>query len=650
MAFPNKPSTQKNTANQKAYTYYIVPKNSGIGEDHLVHQMSPTWVLTFVRWEYRDLLRTKTSTPDKVREPLVVENDCVSLSVTHDKGNLTPSCNMVLKETDVNYETEIAPGDFVFVNMLDWEEQARRVANNARGTNREGSIKPINGVEDGFKGIFKVQSVRKSVEAQPGTGVKTVIYRIDGFAFTEFNNTLYFNPNLVLQQDLQNQGLFINDIAPAWSSFISKNATPYVQEILAFLIQNFIGTANNGKALNTKGLVATPNQHFKMPTLVGRLLGVTADNTPDSNDFVTTIAAKDIYSYLFGIQQYNSNPNQKLCYGMNPSNGITERYPRFTYTKDMCIGNTTLKPEFWNQVKLWSVMQQYTNSPINELYTTFKVDYNNRIMPTVIFRQIPFTSEDFVNQQFGTPTDQTASAIEVTKFLSVPRWKIDSAYVFNFDLGRDEAARINWVQYYGLSVFGIQGIDTAQETARHNYVFDKDDVERSGLRSYIVQNQFDDLVSDRFIINSPIQARILGDALIGGQLKMNGTINCIGIKEPISVGDNLEFDGVVYHIEQVSHSCAINMLNGIKNFRTTLKVSHGVSVYSNAEGTRYAEMANPTAKQDRIDDFKHEKILPGVSDSQDVYYRNPSLDVPTSNNREAFPQPSTTKNVPNKGK
>jgi hypothetical protein len=166
------------------------------------------------------------------------------------------------------------------------------------------------------------------------------------------------------------------------------------------------------------------------------------------------------------------------------------------------------------------------------------------------------------------------------------------------------------------------------------------------------KNQFEDL-PDVLVKSAPIWARILGDALIGGHLRMNGTFNCIGITEPITVGDNLEVDHVVYHIEQVMHKCAINPMTGVKSFRTSIKASHGVSVNSNAQGTKYAEMTYTSGYADRANDFSHQQILPGVSESQDVVYRPQGIDATPQELKASkinpFPQPSTTPNVPKKG-
>lgn len=628
-------------ANTKAFTFPIGPKlqnGSNVPIDEggstlgstvgLISQTSPSWVLTFVRWEFRDTLRTKspTNAPNTVRKPLVVESDCLQVTVSDNKGVLTPNMHAILVETDINYSTAIHPGDFVFVNMLNWESDARVVADKAtKGL-------PINEANDGFKGFFKIQSVRKIVNSDPATGTRTVLVKIDGFAFTEFNNTIYFNPNLINQKSLTNVALYINDISTAWASYVSKAGKPFIQEILAFLIQSLIGSGINPKAQNVNGLVISKNTHFLIPILVGRLLGI-----GDKTDFTSTIAAKDVYSYLFGIQQYSSGQIQKLETGMNPSNlQATQIYPGFYYTSDFCPGNSLLKPEYWNQVKLWSIMNQYTNAPLNELYTCFRLSPNGKVMPTVVFRQIPFTSEDFVGQKLGTQ-DSQAAAINVTKFLSLPRWKIGSESIYSVDIGTDEAARINFVQYYARSNFSNKGIEISGETARKNFVFDTNDIARSGLRPYVIQNQFDDL-PDSLIRSAPVWARIFGDAVIGGHLKLNGSVECIGISDPIAVGDNLEFDSTVYHLEQYTHTGSINPSDGKKTFRTTLSLSHGVNVNSDAQGTTYSQMTFSDGSEDRKNDYSNEQILPGISESQDTLSRPTNLDGPQTVD-EPFPQP-----------
>lgn len=606
-------------ADKRAYTVNVNPRGSGSGEDGSVHQSHPSWVLTFVRWENRDTLRNTSVSSVAVRDPLVVENDCLQVAVTVNKGNLTPSMVATLVMTDVNYETAIAPGDFVFVNMLNWPSDSRRVADAARAKGA------INGTKDGFKGIFKVQGVRRVVSTDTNTGTKTVLFKVTGYAFTEFNNTIYFNPFLIdPNQDPKNQLLFASYLGRDWQKIVNDKGLTNVQDIISVLIQSFIGSGINDEGrLEKDGTVKSANVHFFMPELVGKLLGVRGVK-----------AAKDIYDFIFGIQRYAGGSGADLKVGLNPV-GLTKKFGRCWYTQTPCPGDSLLKAEYWNQVKAWAIINQYTNSPINEIYTCFRVSPTGKVMPTMVFRQIPFTTEDF------------AGTKDVTKFLTLPRWSINPAMVINQELGREEAARINFVQYFGRSSLGVNGADISQQIAQGNYVYDIQDVQRSGLRPYIVSTQFDEPTTTNKEYRSPSWAKIVGDALVGGHLKFNGTLECAGIVEPVAVGDNVEFDNIVYHVESVSHVCSIDIGSGRKIFRTTLSLSSGVHISSSNKGTRYAEMDHTNAESLRKSDFKNEDILPGVSESQDVVYRPENPDSPSSPNKP-FPQPGVA--LPNSQK
>ena len=629
----NKPPTPKSN-NHTAYTVNLHTNGTSKDEDWSVHQSSPCWVLSFVRWSVRDTLRTKpTDTQNfsttRHRDPLVVENDCVQCSVTVNKSTLTDSMSATLMMTDVNYETDVAPGDFVFVNMLNWPSESRRVADAARAR------QAINNKNDGFKGIFKVQSVRKSLTVDPATGEKVYSFNITGFSFTEFNNTIYFNQELLDKPDKENVLLFASNIGSNWALLNANKqttkGTTNVQDWIENLVDIFLGKGigDNGKT-NKQGVVKSANTLFYIPQIVGELLGVSGAK-----------AAKDIYNFFLGIQQYSGSATQGMATGMNPT-GFETDDNRFYVPADnlKCQGETVTKPEYWDQVKLWSILNQFTNAPLNELFTCFKIDPTGSVMPTMVFRQIPFTNEDF-----------KAGEVKVTRFLTLPRWHISPALVLRLDLGRDEAARINFVQYFSTSAIGPDGWSTSAQTAAGNYLYDIDDVKRSGLRPYIISTSFALKTDDKGNIDTrAVQwSRIIGDALIGQHLKMNGTIECIGIVDPIAVGDNLEFDGVVYHIEQITHTCSISPDNGLKSFRTSISVSNGVSRDSNAKGTQYTEMTFSSAYALRDNDSKNNQILPGVSESQDVVYRPNDPDSASYSPNGPFQQPNNNTSVEKTG-
>jgi hypothetical protein len=639
-------------SDSRAFTRHLNPdpaygKSAGI-EDGYVHQSSPCWVLTFVRWAFRDTLRISNSVgpfqnqPDRLKavvSPLVVRSDCIDLTVSGDKGSHMPQMEAILVETNVDYLTEVAPGDFVFVNILNWESDAENVAQRASAASA-----PINGIGDGFKGVFKVQRVSKIIAVNPESGIKTVVIKITGYAFTELSNMIYFN-QAVASSGVNGALAFNPRIAQIWQSILTSGNPQSLDEIILKLTSAFIGNdwgssivdsdVNGTNTIKTpaqsvtSNVLQSPNTSFFMPTAVGALLG----------DGQVTSAA-GIYTFVFGIQAFSSAANQSLYKGMNPANMSQYTGGLDAWLSPKCAGSAILKPEYWNQVKTWDVLSQYTNSPLNEFFACFRVHpRSNRVVPTVVFRQIPFTTEDF-----NTSNDEVVihnnGTIPVTKFLSLPRWKLNPSMVVSQDLGRDEAARINFVQVFGKTAYNDTGTDYAAETARINYVQDINDIQRSGLRPAVISSMFDILSStNTFIYSSPTWAKIIGDALIGGHLKFNGTIVCVGLPEPVAVGDNLEYDNVVYHIESMTHKASI--ADGKKTFRTILSVSQGVSVHSSAQyGTLYPGMNYGNSYKEREVDYTNNQILPGVSESQDIPGR-PSLDqpAPLTTPNGSFPQP-----------
>jgi len=588
--------------------------------ESFVNQSSPTWVLTFIRFENRDTFRNNNNSALEVKQndPLVIESDCIAVTTGMNKGTLTPSMEATFKETDVNYLTAVAPGDFVFVNILNWESDARRVAQNARN----GS--PINGPDDGFKGLYKIQRVSKNISINEQSGTKQVIYKIDGYGFTEFNNTIYFNQNLLASGSESNFGIFIRKLSSDWAQLANSKGYFQLRDIVALLITSFIGNGINTTNYSDdfKAFLPTANTQFLIPALVGKLMGIS-----------NAKAAKDIYNYNFGVQGYSGSSNQTMAQGLNPKFNSNFSGPGFHFTPTQLQGLSFFMPEYWNSVKAWSILNQYTNAPLNEIFTCYKLGTDNKIYPTVVFRQIPFTTQDF--------KARTNVTIPVTQFLTIPRWKVDSALVYSYDIGRDEVARINFYQYYSRAAINDkQGSGPAQEVGAGNYAFDSEDVTRSGLRPSIVSNMFDPYVQTGPL--SPSWAKIMGDATIGGQLKLNGTIEMLGVSQPICIGDNLQFEGVVFHIESIIHSCNIDPSSGIKRFKTTLKLSQGVALDSPSSVTQYSEMTNTSGYLDRQNDYNNlDQILPGVSESQDVLDRSNNIDIdPSQIKNFPFPQPT----------
>ena len=82
---------------------------------------------------------------------------------------------------------------------------------------------------------------------------------------------------------------------------------------------------------------------------------------------------------------------------------------------------------------------------------------------------------------------------------------------------------------------------------------------------------------------------------------------------------------------------------GRKTFRTEIVVSNGMDI-QNGSNVVYSEMAYGGAYDKRQDDYDNTQILPGVSESQDTYYRSTNPDQPISDG-QSFTEPNTNTSI-----
>lgn len=566
------------------------------------HQVSPGYVLTFLRWSNRDTYNYDTKAKDfgglDQRLPLVVYSDAVQVIVTYGKSSMSPTTTMVLKGGDINYSTAVHPGDFVIINMLNWEKDAERVRIKAS----EGK-EPMNHIKDGFKGIFKVQSVVKDLKVDRNTGVKTLMYTITAAGFTEFNNVIYYNPAIAAQ--FKKEGTFLYQTLIGDEFANSIKAQPTVQNIMVKLFKVLFGQSlkrNQFKDINSFG-----STHFKLPSMVGRMLGV-----PNAE------CVSDINNYIIGT--WKNNPSSSIWEkeispkGFNPMITKMKGHSNFYETGIDLQGNKEVRLEDWNNKTAWSILEGYMNKTLNEMYTCYRVSPDGEyVMPTIVIRQKPFTSDHF-DSKF-----KSDKLIPTTKYKQLPRWQISADLLYSLQTSKNDACRFNFVQVFtkGLPTSVANNADL--QIAMKNFEFDGKDIERSGLRPLITESNFNFLETKNDLL-ARTWTLTVSDWVIDGHLKESGVLVFQGIQEPIAVGDNIEFDNIIYHIESISHNMTI-YADGKKDFKTTLQVSYGVDARSSASGPVYANMEHTDAQTNNIEDWTHEKILPGVSDTQDILGR-----------------------------
>ena len=558
------------------------------------HQTSPAYCLTFVRWDNRS---TYNYTGDslKTRKPLVVYNDAIRVTVNNSKSSPRSNCSITLKGGDLNYSTAVHPGDFVFVNMLNWETAAEKIRDIAAS---EGAINRTN---HGFKGFFKIESVERNISVARN-GAKTITYEVTALGFTEFETKVYYNPAIAAQFRQQGTLLYSTLIGEYFETMIKSQ--PELQKIVPLLFQAFIGPA----VRDTLKIKKFGDKQFKIPKLVAKLLGNS-----------TATHASHIFNYIIGTWGNGSSNSTNIATGFNDSIGVTSdsEFGDNFYKVDSDIKGATFNlTENWNNRSVWDIVKSHSNDVLNEMYTTYRVDPDGYVMPTVVVRQRPFN-----NNHFTAPSGYT-----ITKFLSIPRWKISPNLIINAKLGRTNAKRVNFVQVFTRSLAATASLDMASQIAEENFEFDGDDIQRNGMRPLIRTSNFDFKGLAEKKINAKPWTKIVSDWYLDGHLKESGVITCAGIQDPISVGDNIEFDNIVYQIDAISHNIAIGA-NGNKTFRTTLQVSYGIDKRSNSTKPIYSQMEHTDYHTELEDDWERNRILPGFGEDQNIRGRENGVEI-----------------------
>lgn len=550
------------------------------------HQTSPGYVLTFIRWAIRNTKDSIVPNFLETRKPLVVQSDATQITVTYSKESHMPTAQIVLAPGEINYATAIHPGDFLFINLLNWDEDTERVRKSI-----ENNLQPINSYNDGFKGVFKVQSVRKILKMNGDK--KILMFVVTAAGFTEFNNVRYYNPVIASAFKGDSKVLYESEIGEFYANKLKVNTE--VHDIVTDLFPILVGKSI--RSTNVK-IPTSGNRSFKIPSEVGRLLGRNAKYANELNNYI-----------IGGWGSAVSGSELNLGLGFNPgirpsldSNVFNGRYK--------LQGNKVVYMETWNEQTAWSIIKANINELINEMYTCYRVGLDGNVYPTVIVRQKPFNTSKF------------KSSHPYTKFMDIPRWRISPNLITEIDTATSDAVRFNFVQIFSDIKFASQEL----QIAKKNYIYDPEDIEKHGLKPYIKTANFN--FNNQNIANKAINidrsrqwAELVYDWVVNGQLKEAGKITCAGIQEPICVGDNLELDGVVYHIEDITHSMFISM-EGTKIFRTSIGISHGVDARTDSSATVYPESEFVNMEDKSNDDYNNERLLPGLSDTQNINGRS----------------------------
>lgn len=544
------------------------------------NQSVPRAVINFYPFAYVDTFHSNRaiSDADSVKaSTITVVSDIIDCSVTSNKSSPTIEAQVVLAAGHLDYGAQLVVGDHAAIWMMSDTKTFERISRAALVS------QPANDSESGLKFIGRITGIRDRI-SYSADGKRTVEYVINLTGFSELTSQIYYNPYLPhtfensssTNPDEKNLKRF-SLISDRWLSLIPKDGTPLNTGVLIdFFIDVFLGSGPNKSGVD--GIDKARNTAFYVPNQIGRILGLAS--TSSSN-----LLYADILHTFIGIQSYRTGrvndltrfvpqyipsgdkKNQRLSVVniLNKENKSEKAYKLY--------GDIINIPDPFTNGSIWSILQAHSNTPMNEMYTTMRVNDDGRIYPTLIARQIPFTTK-FAAEKLGRN-------VSYTKFSDLPVWKIDNRMLQSIDIGTTEAARVNFVQLYAdVSKSPNPANAMVQQIAMGNYQVDSVDIARNGARSLTLNSRVD-IASGETATNLSSWARIVGDFHINGHLKANGTAQLVGIKAPIAIGDNCQIEDKILHIEAINHSYSCDRTSGKTSFVTGIYFSNGMLTNGN---------------------------------------------------------------------
>ena len=559
--------------------------------------VSPGWCMAVIRLAkpltYSRKLNRSVGDPAsgaflRKSKPLIIFEDCLQLSVTRPMGSPTKTLNATLKSASVNYlsANAVLPGDWILAWCHNDIEYTKKLI--PRILNGEA----CNKFSDGLKFIGRVHNIRKHVSVSEKA--RTASYSIQAIGFSELETIFYYDVHLATAAFMGGAaaiGLFMNQIGLNYIDFInnendnSGNIADNISKIIPALVDSVIGKgkpSQANKALDENAGPGGSTVHtqvpsssearysYLVPSFVAKLLG---KRDTDKSREIPVFACADLFHLLIGVQQYDHTKTDSPHKGFWPVVDDTKSGENRSILPNPLKGTFLPQAIEVANIPLWSMIaEQFINPAINRCYTALKVGPEGDIIPTIVARQMPFSSNVAVEDP----------GVALTRLLHLPRWVISPVMVRDIDVGRSDAYKFNMIKVLGdPKVFPQNAMSVpADEMVRNPPVFDTVDIARCGIKPYtqIINCSPNDIARPGGLST---WIKIVADMHLGAQYSLNGTIQCTGIQTPVAEGDNIEFEGIVYHIDSISDYCNISPAG--KTFSTTFSVTHGMPVEQDEE-------------------------------------------------------------------
>lgn len=501
------------------------------------------------------------------KDIIVLDSEVLDLSVVTSKdGAHTLSASIA---PGSSYLEKINPGDHILAWITSNDEKYEELKNQLLKLQQSGQVDNshyFNGINSGLKFVGQVRQISENFTV--GTkGSKKRRYQLAAAGFLPYSSqvmlSLFATPSgggtgwsVVYKANFLNQG------NPG-----DEDATKYLTS--QGLIEGLHKTFFSKGVSDTISGEASPNTIIKkiadlflIPPVLNTILG-----GPEQD--LTNPGYLSILNVLIGVQKYQGDNSLPFNLEKDPEGSL---YTANNNKKDWLKGSRLFNVTPNMNGDVGSLMKENLNGIVNEMYLTLRYNpLEERIIPTAVFRQIPFTKNTTTLESFN-----------YTKFIDLPAWDLPLSMISAYNLSKNDQLRTNSIFIRPFAAIDIAGraqpVTDAINLAQNGVFFDPADIKRNGLRMYQASLVGDILLGEKE--GSPIDkvgkySALVSDFLSNMHLKLTGSVSCVGIQDAIPVGDNLKIGNRLFHIESVSHNYRVES-TGITSFRTDLILSHGV--------------------------------------------------------------------------
>jgi len=562
----------------------------------IVVPMAPMWVLAVVRWTHPfvfdrtrlggspipEFIARRIDGFEQLQDAQIITSDCIQIDVSSSKASHVSNLSATLSAGTVNYLSSVYADDWLVAWFLPNETRAQNLISRIRAG------QACNRFNDGLKFVGRVQTIFKDV-AVDDAGKPSSNYTLTGVGFGEFDYPLFWEPLFAVNESLpvwyQRVGIAFNRIVTGKDQSISVTNDPNVIDVnkmIPSLVRLCLGEGpfKNGNLSVPGAGNASYNGGIRVPGLIGKLLGKADVESLNYSDVVDIVMGVQKFQGAAGAEQNSPSlfkpdglaaATVPLAADATSSNDFSTldlglaSVAEYQETGIPLLGGFPIVQLPFQDTPIWQILGQFQNEGMNEMFVSLKPDQDGNIYPRLTVRQYPFNSKKYESTVINTENPP------VTTFLELPRWLVDPKMLKRIQVGRSNTLHSNFWHLQGTGPG--TAINPIIQYVDHPPVTDKDDIERSGLRRVFK-------TVNCILSKGPRGVKawqdMLADMTAGQHLALTGTIVMSGVVSPISVGDNIQFANVVYHIETVNHSGVISP-DGRRQFRTTCQISHGMA-------------------------------------------------------------------------